>query len=198
MPKAYDEGDLVRIAGPDLQRALLKTPDDLIAQALVGAGSELRSAVLGNLSRRRKSDILHRAARLEEDMSDRARRSAVKNLVRNVFEVAGPQMDAVDASTKAAPTRRRKQAADQAEEEPAKQGEDLTPRAFARLGEARGIVSAFEGVSGHSKHLKTCRAGMAGAVLVKSWLGRNPALSRESIYKTICGEEPATGGTAPR
>lgn len=188
MSRAYDESDLVRMAGPDLQRALLKVPDDLIAQALVGAGSAVRAAVLGNLSRRRKSDMLHRAARLEEDMSDRARRSAIKNLVRSVFEVAGPQMDAVDASTKAAKTRRRKQAADKAEEEPAKKGEDLTPGAFTRLGEARGIVSAFEGASGYSKRLRDCRAGMGGAVLVKSWLGRKPAVSRGDIYKTICGE----------
>lgn len=192
MSKAYDESDLARMAGPDLQRALLNTPDDLIAQALVGAESKTRSAVLGNLSRRRKSEILHRAARLEEDMSDRARLSAVKNLVRSVFEVAGPQRDAVDASTKAAKTPRRKQAADKAEEDPAKKAEDLTPGAFTRLGEARGIVSAFAGVSAHSKHLKTCRAGVAGAVLVKSWLGRKPTVSRESIYKTICGEGPNT------
>lgn len=188
MSRAYDESDLVRMAGPDLQRALLKVPDDLIAQALVGAGSAVRSAVLGNLSRRRKSDLLRRTARLEEELSDRAKRAALKNLVRKVFDVAGPQMDAVDESTKAAQTRRRKQASDKTEEEPAKEGEDLTPGAFTRLGEARGVVSAFEGISAHSKHLKRCRAGMGGAVLVKSWLGRKPGVSREDIYKTICGE----------
>ncbi len=189
MSRAYDESDLVRIAGPDLQRALLKVPDDLIAQALVGAGSAVRSAVLGNLSRRRKSDLLRRTARLEEELSDRAKRAALKNLVRKVFDVAGAQMDAVDESTKAAKTRRRRQAGEAPPEDEKARKPDLTPGAFTRLGEARGVVSAFEGVSGYSKHLKRCRAGMGGAVLVKSWLGRKPAVSRENIYKTICGSD---------
>ena len=197
MTKVYDEGDLARMAGPDLQRALLKTPDDLIAQALVGAGGEVRSAVLGNLSRRRKSDVLRRAARLEEEMSDRAKRSAVRNLVRNVFELAGPQVDAADASTKAAKTRMRGGAGGETPEEDRAGKPDLTPGAFGRLGEARGIVSAFPGISAHSGHIARCRAGMGGAVLVKSWLGQKPLVPRERIYKAICGQ-PAAGPAPAR
>jgi hypothetical protein len=182
----------------DLQRALLKLPDDLVAQALCAARDDVRARVLANLSRRRKSDVMRKAAALEGsgEISERSARAALHNLVRNVFEVSSPAADAAEASTLAANVKRRKRGAEEPDEDSDRsEAPDLTEAAFDALREARGVVSAFEGVSAYSGHLRRCRQGMSGAVLLRSWLGRKGGPSRESILENICGlRKPQASG----
>jgi hypothetical protein len=187
----YDQDDLARMPSADLQRALLKLGDDLVVQALCAARPEVRASVLANLSRRRRADVGRRAAGLEfsGELSARSAAAALHNLVRRVFEISSPERDADRASRETGEVRRRRAAGDQPRAEKERsQGPDLTEASFNLLREARAVISAFEGVSGYAGHLRRCRQGISGAVLLKRWLGRKPVVARDRIYETICGQ----------
>jgi FliG C-terminal domain len=195
MATTYDQNDLLQMAPADLQRALLDVPDELLVQALSAAREDVRGKLLGNLSRRRKSDVMHKAAQLESsgEMTARSAAAALHNLMRKVFEVSSPEEDATDAAATTANVKERKRAADRpADEREINAAPDLTEASFNHLREARSVVSSFEGISACSRHLKTCRQGRSGAVLLKSWLGKKPVLSREKVYAAICAQDNAT------
>jgi len=192
MSAARDHRDLLELPAAELQRALLAVPDELLAQALCAAEEDVRRALLANLSRRRCSEASRKSSSLQSsgEMSARSAAAALHNLVRSVFGVAGPERDAPRADTRAADT-----SSQQLAEHSPPAGEpghppDLSEAAFNHLREVRGVVSSLEGVSGYSKHLRDCARGRSGAVLLKSWLGRKPALAREKIYAAICNQEP--------
>jgi len=191
MARAHDESDLLRLSSLEFQRALLKVPDALLVQALAAAPAALGRHLAANLSRQRSSEISFHAARLRVsgELGDRAARTALRNLVRRVFDVAGPEAEAAEESAKVgAPARK-----EESKEEP-----DLTPGAFARLREVRGVVLALEGISPGAGDLKRARSGMAGAVLLRRWLGKRPAVSREQIYAAICKGRPPPPASTPR
>ena len=191
MATTYDQNDLLQMAPADLQRALLDVPDELLVQALSAARDDVRDKLFGNLSRRRKSDVMHKAAQLEDsgEMTARSAAAALHNLIRKVFEVSSPDTDAADAVAATGNVNKLKRAADRpADEQEKSEGPDLTEASFNHLREARSVVSSFEGISACSRHLQTCRQGRSGAVLLKSWLGKKPVLSREKVYAAICGD----------
>ncbi len=192
MARTFDQSDLQEMAPADLQRALLDLPDELLAQALCAAGEGIRNKLLRNLSRRRKSDVMSKADRLQSsgEMSERSAAAALHNLVRKVFEVSSPEADSREADSAVANAKKRKRAADRpADEQEENTSPDLSESSFNHLREARSVVSSFEGISACSRHLKACRQGQSGAVLLKSWLGRKPVLSRDKVYEVICGED---------
>jgi hypothetical protein len=186
--RSYDQNDLLELSPPELQRSLLKVPDELIVQALVPARAETRRRILDNLSKRRRTDVRRRAARLEEsgELSDRSAAAALRNLVRQILEIAGPEPEGRTAGPAVGRAPRARRAADRPEPDQAESAPDLSPGAFDRLREARGVVSTFAALGGYPAHLRRCREGMGGAVLVKSWLGRKPRVSRQAILKAIC------------
>lgn len=161
MPAARDEDDLLELEPARLQRALLRVPDALLAQALAAAEPKLAARLEANLSRRRAGALGQAARRLREgaDFSARAARAALRNLVRSVFELAGPEAEGSEAS---------RQIAAPAGPPPP----DLTPGAFGRLKELRAVAAAVWGASPFVQELELGRKGRAGAVLVRRWLGR--------------------------
>ncbi len=199
MSGAHSATDLLAVDAADLQRALLKVPDELLSQALCAAADDVRRVLLENLSRRRKGDAMRKASRLESsgEISLRSANAALHNLVRNVFDVTSPEQDATRAEPQAANARKQRSAT----HTPCVQGKvdqaaDLSEASFNYLCEARGVVSSFEGLSHYSTHLKTCGKGRAGAVLLKNWLGKKPAIPREKIYGAICGQAEALPGAS--
>lgn len=186
MNEAYDQNDLLRLSSPQLQNSLLKITDELLAQATLSLSQDVCDRLLTNLSKRRRSDIRRLSASLEAsgEISDRAAKAALHNLVRQIFEIAGTEPDGNDHSERIARMHQARRAGDDEGESSAPK---LTKEQHSILGEARKVISSFDGMSGYSKHLKTCREGMGGAVLLRAWLGKKPALSRDTIYDNICG-----------
>jgi hypothetical protein len=176
--EARDESDLLALAPPALQRALLKVPDDLIAQATAGAPATATARVLENLSARRAAAIRALSARLRDsgELGPRAIKTALHNLVRQVFKITAPEAEDAGTGRAAGPVRRAASAAarlghpENAPEPEGPSGPDLTPAAFARLREARAAFQAARRISPYVRGLERARRGADGAVLVRAWL----------------------------
>jgi hypothetical protein len=166
----FDERDLLSMDPPALQRALLKVPDNLIAQALGGAPAAVAARIVGNLSARRASAVGALSRRLLDsgELGPSAAQAAVRNLVRKVFEVAGPEADGREASRSVGPA---PSAATREEGEPKRPpGPDLTPPAFARLRETRAILDAARRVSPFVQEFERTKLGANAGVLARTWL----------------------------
>jgi hypothetical protein len=174
----FDENDLQAMAAPALQRALLKVPDDLLAQALSRAPAAVAARVLENLSARRSAAIGRTSRRMLDsgELGPAAARTALRNLVRRIFEIAGPEAEGRTASRSVAPARAAADAGvpavrreNEAEPQP---GPDLTPGAFARLRELRAAFDSACRISPYVKGLECAKQGANAAVLVRTWLRR--------------------------
>jgi hypothetical protein len=165
--EARDENDLLALAPPALQRALLGVPDGLIAQALAAARPAVAARLLENLSVRRAAAVreLSAALRGSGELGPRAAGTALRNLVRRVFEISAPEAEGAAASRAVGPAERRRPP----ESAP---GPDLTPGAFARLREVRAAFEAARRISPFVRGLERARRGEAGAALARAWLKR--------------------------
>jgi hypothetical protein len=175
----FDASDLLSLAPPALQRALLKVPDDLIAQALGGAPAAVAARILENLSARRSAAVPGAARRLLDsgEQGPRAAQAALRNLVRRIFEISGPEADAREASRSVGPARVAAGAAAPERAPNPRPGPDLTPRAFARLRETRAVLDAARRISPFVQEFERAKLGASGAVLARTWLrtaGRSP------------------------
>ena len=171
-----DENDLMAMAAPALQRALLKASDDLIAQALSRAPGAVTARILENLSARRAAAVGRTSRRLLDsgELGPAAAKTALRNLVRRVFEIAGPEAEGRTASRSVAPTRASAGAGAppvrrEAGPEP-QPGPDLSQGAFARLRELRAAFDAACRISPYVKGLECVKQGANAAVLVRTWL----------------------------
>ncbi len=174
----FDESDLLSLAPPELQRALLKVPDDLVAQALAGAREPVAARIVENLSPRRANAVRITARRLVDsrELGPQAAKTALRNLVRKVFDVAAPEAEGRSASRSVgmappavgarAPTDGRRIETNR------RPGPDLTPPAFARLREVRAVLEAARKASPFVQELERARLGASAAVLAGAWLRR--------------------------
>jgi hypothetical protein len=170
---AFDENDLLAMAPPALQRALLKAPDELIAQAIAGASPAVTAAILKNLSARRAAAIRSRSALLggSGELGPRAARTALRNLVRRVFAISAPEAEGPAASRTVGASRPAGAAAGERPAEPP--AADLTPRAFAGLRETRAVLDAARRVSPYVQGLERGKRGANAAVLLRAWMRRS-------------------------
>jgi len=179
MARTYDENDLASLDAPALQRALLKVPDDLLAQAIGAASHAVAARLAKNLSRRRRETVRALASRLEAsgETSERSGRAALRSLVRRVFEMSSPEAEATEASScVGAPPKRKTAVRVERDSEP--EAPDLTPGAYSRLREARAVFGALSSMSPHARSLEETKRTRTGAALVRTWMGRDPRLDR--------------------
>jgi hypothetical protein len=187
-----DQADLLGIPPAELQRALLAVPDELLARALCAARPEVRAGLLANLSRKRRAEVDSRSVQLQAsgEVAGVPARTALQNLLRRVFGSGASRAAAPRHPTAANQSNAPRRTEDQG---PERSGDDrrpdLTESSRELLRESRAVVASLAGLSDHGRHLQRCARGRCGAVLIRKWLGRDPALSRESIYRAIC-EEP--------
>lgn len=172
-----DEHDLLAMSAPEIQRALLKVPDDLIAQALAGAPAAVAGCIVSNLSARRAGAVRALAARLEAggELGPRAAKTALRNLVRQVFDLAGPEAEGAAMSRAAGAARPAGAAPRFLRGMPARgeaAGPDLSPAAFARLREVRAAFDAARRASPFVQNLERGKRAASAAVLFRAWLGR--------------------------
>ena len=174
----FDESDLLSLAPPELQRALLKVPDDLVAQALSGAREPVAARIMENLSPRRARAVQATARRLVDsrELGPQAAKTALRNLVRKVFDVAALEAEGPAASRSVGAARPAAAvgapAGGRASEANRRPGPDLSPRAFARLREVRAVLDAARKASPFVRELERARLGASATVLAGAWLRR--------------------------
>ncbi|HOX05156.1 MAG TPA: FliG C-terminal domain-containing protein [Planctomycetota bacterium] len=176
---AFDAEDLLALAPPALQRALLKVPDDLVAQALAGAPAAVAERVLANLSARRAAAIRSTTRRLlaSRELGPASAATALRNLIRRVFEISAPEAQGAEASRSVGTTRSAPAGPGDREAgsgPPSQPGPDLTEGGFVRLREARAVFEAARRMSPYVQGLERAKLGANAGVLIRSWLKALP------------------------
>lgn len=99
--------DLLQVPVPDLQRALAKVPDRLIAVALSGADPGTAASLLRHVSPTRRREV-ESEIRAIGRVPFATAQTAVKNLLKKALGLKGEETDADQAGVRVAPPAPRK------------------------------------------------------------------------------------------
>ncbi len=99
--------DLLKVPAPDLQRALTKVPNRLIAVALSGAEPGTAASLLRHISPRRRQEVEGEIRALGRVPFATAQ-TAVKNLLKKAIGLKGEEVDSDQAGVRVGPAPPRK------------------------------------------------------------------------------------------
>lgn len=94
--------DLLKVPAPDLQRALTRVPNRLIAVALAGADGATATSLLRHISPRRRTEVAAEIGAIGK-VSLASSQTAVKNLLKRALGLQAEEVDAKDAGVVVAP-----------------------------------------------------------------------------------------------
>lgn len=99
--------DLLRVPAPDLQRALTRVPNRLIAVALSGADPSTAASLLSHISPTRRQEVETEIRAIGRVPFPTAQ-TAVKNLLKKALGLSGEETEADQAGVRVAPPQPKK------------------------------------------------------------------------------------------